>query len=71
MSASEHEYIERNEGRLVQRLQGMVRVPTINPPGRNYAQMMALLQGECESRGLAVNVHEVPAAKVRQVVGSA
>lgn len=71
MSASEHEYIERNEGRLVQLLQSMVRVPTINPPGRNYAQMMALLQGECESRGLAVKVHEVPAAKVRQVIGSA
>jgi succinyl-diaminopimelate desuccinylase len=71
MSAKEHEYIERNEKRLVQLLQSLVRVPTVNPPGRNYGQMVALLKGECEGRGLKVKVHEVPTAKVRQVVGTA
>lgn len=70
MSADEHEYIERNERRLVQLLQEMVRVPTVNPPGRNYAQMVALLKSECEGRGLVAKIHEVPSAKVQKVVGT-
>lgn len=71
MGAEEHEYIEQNEKRLVQMLQSMVRVPTVNPPGLNYGQMVALLKGECEGRGLQAKVHEVPKKKVVQALGTA
>lgn len=71
MSAKEHEYIEQNEKRLVQMLQEMVRVPTVNPPGTNYGQMVALLKEQCEGRGLKVKVHEVPQKEVIQALGTA
>ncbi len=70
MNAKPHAYIERSEKRLVKLLQEMVRVPTVNPPGCNYREMVDLLQERSEERGLQVRVHRVPDARVREVLGT-
>jgi succinyl-diaminopimelate desuccinylase len=71
MGSSEHEYIERHESKLVRMLQDMVRVPTVNPPGAHYGEMVDLLSEQSRQAGLTVKVHQVPDAEVEALVGSA
>ena len=42
MARSEHNFIEENEADLLEMLQDMVRVPTVNPPGESYREMVDL-----------------------------
>lgn len=55
-----HEYLEKNQHRLIRDVQEMVRLPTINPPGRDYRQMVEWLQKRCARLGMEVVVHQVP-----------
>ena len=66
-----HEYIERHERKLVHSLQDMVRVPTVNPPGDRYREMVDLLQARCRELEMKAKVHRVPDERVKKVVGSA
>ena len=59
-----YDYIGKNQKRLVGALQEMVRVNTVNPPGRDYRRMVDLLADACRARGMAVEVVQVPAAEV-------
>lgn len=52
-------YIERNQARMVERLQDMVRLPTTNPPGRNYEEMVGWLSRCCTELGMKVAIHRV------------
>jgi succinyl-diaminopimelate desuccinylase len=54
------QYIERHRGDLVARLQKLVRIPTVNPPGENYAAVTALLTRELAAAGLEARRFEVP-----------
>jgi succinyl-diaminopimelate desuccinylase len=69
--ADYHQYLERGEKRLVRLLQEMVRVPTTNPPGHHYREMVELLKGCCERLGMKAQVHRVPDELVQKVTGSA
>ena len=62
------EYIQSNTDRLCALLQELVSVPTVNPPGRNYAQMVDLLQAKCADLSMATEILEVPASEACRVV---
>jgi len=62
------EYIERYRERLVTTLQELVRIPTVNPPGRNYQQVVEHLGERCEALGLRTQVLAVPPSVAKRVV---
>jgi succinyl-diaminopimelate desuccinylase len=64
-------FIERSERHLIRLVRDLVRVPTVNPPGEHYREMIELLQERCARLGFRVGVHRVPDALVRQVAGTA
>jgi len=47
-------------GRLLELLERVVSVPTVNPPGESYGEMAEVLQSEMEDAGYDVRVIEVP-----------
>ena len=42
-------YIKDNQAALCALLQELVRIPTVNPPGENYAEMVGLLAAKCKA----------------------
>ncbi|MEY4939373.1 MAG: hypothetical protein RIQ93_1108, partial [Verrucomicrobiota bacterium] len=56
------EFIERNPDELLGRLQQLVGVATINPPGEKYATITAWLRDELEAVGLKARRHAIPTA---------
>jgi len=54
------DYIDRHPEELLPRLQRLVRLPTINPPGDHYAAITTVLQEELEAAGLAVRRYPIP-----------
>ncbi len=70
MGSKEHDYIDRGEKRLLGMLQDMVRIPTVNPPGCRYREMVDLLKEQSEHVGLSVEIHRVPDDEVRALLGS-
>ena len=47
-------------GELVELLQALVRIPTINPPGEAYEDLVAMLGGRLDDLGYATEVLRVP-----------
>ena len=60
------EYLDKSEPALVEALQELVRIPTVNPPGSNYKQIVDLLAKRCSSQGMDVRVHRVPDDEVER-----
>lgn len=52
-------------------LADLVRIPTVNPPGAAYADLVAWLDERCAALGLTRQVHRVPDAVTARVVGDA
>ena len=71
MASREHDFIEKNEAGLLSMLQEMVRVPTVNPPGEDYREMVDLLATQSRDAGLRVDIHQVPEKEVRALLGTA
>ena len=65
-----HQYIEKNRRKLVGNLQEMIRVPTVNPPGKDYRKMVDLLGRHCQQLGMGVEIHRVPSKLVEKVIGT-
>ena len=65
-----HQYIEKNQQGLLRNLQDMIRVQTVNPPGRDYRRMVGLLECYCQKLGMQVEVHCVPIKLVEKVTGA-
>lgn len=63
--------IERGEERLAETLRQLVRIPTVNPPGRNYGQMVEHLASRCESLGLTTETALVPTNAAKRFVPNA
>ena len=55
-----NDYIDRNRPHLCQYLQTLVRIPTVNPPGTNYAEIVNLLAEWCRELDLETEIHHVP-----------
>ena len=69
MARIEHKFIEGNEADLLNMLQDMVRVPTVNPPGEDYREMVDVLSAQSRKAGLVVDIHQVPDEEVRALFG--
>ena len=70
MKSRVHQYVEEHQEQLLDSVQTLVRVDTVNPPGRNYRAMADALLGRCQGLGLRAKVHRVPDQEVRRVLGS-
>ncbi|PTX98610.1 ArgE/DapE family deacylase [Opitutus sp. ER46] len=62
------EYIDQHADDLVARLQHLVRIPTVNPPGQNYEPITAWLTTELQRIGLKARRHPIPARLLKQVL---
>ena len=56
------------ESLLCQLLQDLVRIPTVNPPGANYSEMVDFLANLSGGLGLEVEKHQVNASDAIQIV---
>jgi succinyl-diaminopimelate desuccinylase len=59
-------YLDAHARDLVALLGRLVRVPTVNPPGENYAAITALLVRELRTAGLATQRFPIPAALLKK-----
>jgi succinyl-diaminopimelate desuccinylase len=60
------EYIDRHPDELIHRLQHLVGVSTVNPPGENYDQITMWLVRELESVGLRTRRYPIPRAMMKR-----
>ncbi len=63
-----HAYIESNRDALCASLQELVRIPTVNPPGDNYAEIVGLLDERCRELGMQTRIVPVPEAEAVKIV---
>ena len=61
-------YIKQNQVALCSLLQELVRIPTINPPGENYAEMIELLDEKCKTLGMKTRIVKVPKRTAEQII---
>ncbi len=64
------EYLRSNQPRLIDLLKSLVGIPTVNPPGQFYGQVVEVLQKRCRQLGMKVEVYRVPDPLVREVAGT-
>ena len=55
-----NDYIDRHTSRLCKYLQTLVKIPTVNPPGTNYAEIVNQLAEWCRELDLETEIHYVP-----------
>ena len=60
--------IERSRETLCASLQELVRIPTVNPPGTNYAEIVELLAERCRTLGMRTQIVPVPQDEAQAVV---
>ena len=60
------DFIDRHPGELLGRLQHLVRVSTVNPPGENYDPITTWLVHELEALGVRTRRYPIPAAMMRK-----
>ena len=58
------QYLDRHRDDLVRLLQDLVRLPTVNPPGENYAAITGRLMRELAAAGLTARRFAVPQSVV-------
>jgi succinyl-diaminopimelate desuccinylase len=59
-------YIDAHKGRLLKTLQGLVAVPTVNPPGRDYEAVTARLTRELADAGLEARRFPIPRSLLKK-----
>jgi succinyl-diaminopimelate desuccinylase len=62
------EFIDRHPSELISRLQQLVGISTVNPPGENYTAITAALVVELESLGMKTRRYAVPAATLKKAL---
>jgi succinyl-diaminopimelate desuccinylase len=60
MSKNFNRYLSSHEKGLCRFLQDLVRIPTTNPPGENYADVVAVMQAKLKSLNMTTQVVGVP-----------
>jgi succinyl-diaminopimelate desuccinylase len=60
------EFIDRHPNELLGRLQQMVGVSTVNPPGENYDQLTTWLLHELEAINIRARRYSIPAAMMKR-----
>ena len=59
-------YIESHQDRLLETLRGLVAVATVNPPGRDYAAVTALLTAKLAGAGLRARRFSIPRSLLKK-----
>ncbi len=62
------QFIDRHPEALLGRLQKLVRIPTVNPPGENYAEITSQLVEELQGVGLATRRYTIPKAELKALL---
>jgi succinyl-diaminopimelate desuccinylase len=52
--------VDELQGDLVELLQALIRIPTVNPPGEHYDDFVTELRGRLDAFGYTTEVHRVP-----------
>lgn len=68
MSKSPAAYIDAHSGDLIARLQQLVGISTVNPPGHNYASITSYLVHELQSVGLKARRLPIPTATAKKIL---
>lgn len=68
MRSTPASYIDAHSGDLIARLQQLVGIATVNPPGHSYATITSYLVHELQSVGLKARRIPIPAAKAKKVL---
>ena len=63
-----HQYIKNQREPLCDFLGKLVHIPTVNPPGDNYAEIVDVLDEHCQSLGMATQILSVPTEDAIQLV---
>jgi len=53
-------YIAKNKDYVVSLLSDLIAIPTVNPPGENYEDMVSRLEKECKKLNLHIQKHVTP-----------
>ena len=64
-------YIKDNQPALCALLQSLVRIPTVNPPGDNYAEIVGLLEAKCQELGMQTQVVPVQTDYANEFISNA
>jgi len=64
-----YRYLDRHAKDLVALVQRLVRIPTVNPPGENYAAITALLVKELRAVGVTARRLAIPAGVAARQLG--
>jgi succinyl-diaminopimelate desuccinylase len=62
------QFIDRHPEALLGRLQKLVRIPTVNPPGENYAEITSRLVEELQGVGMATRRYTIPKAELKALL---
>ncbi len=70
MTLAALEQVDRSGSHIASRLRRLVAIPTVNPPGERYGEMVDCLEKSCAGLGMETRVHQVP-AKTAEAAGIA
>ena len=70
MTVAALQQVDRSGSRIASRLRRLIAIPTVNPPGERYGEMVACLEKSCSGLGMETSVHEVP-VRIAEDAGAA
>ena len=53
-------YIQINKTDVISLVSDLIRIPTVNPPGKNYEEMVSFLEKRCRKLGLKTKKYLTP-----------
>jgi acetylornithine deacetylase or succinyl-diaminopimelate desuccinylase len=53
-------YLEKNKETVIDLVSRLIEIPTVNPPGENYEEMVCFLEKECKKLGLSTRKYVTP-----------
>lgn len=54
------DYLKNNKKYVIRLLSRLIEIPTVNPPGENYEEMVCFLEKECKKLGLSARKYVTP-----------
>ena len=63
-----YDYIKQGRDPLCESLKELVSIPTVNPPGTHYTEIVEVLQARCKALGMQTEMVQVPQAEAQTVV---
>jgi succinyl-diaminopimelate desuccinylase len=60
-------YLDSKKNEIIEFTKELIRIPTVNPPGDNYEEIVALLEDKCRRLGFDTKRHITPRAKLKSL----